>query len=69
MRSHEQSFLTITSPSKKSIDIKKSKMSNFSKEERNLVWKCIDNEMIRNYKFEVELTTKEMKHLLNISGF
>jgi len=67
MRSHESSYLSITSPSKKTISIRKPRMSSFTKEERDLVWKCIDDEMIRNTSLKVELTSDEMKILLNLS--
>ena len=67
MSSHESATLSITSPSGKKISIKKSKMSKFSDEERKLVWKCIDNEMIRNTSLSVELTKEEMETLLKLS--
>lgn len=67
MRSHESSYLYITSPSGKTISIKKSKMSFFTDEERAIVWRCIDDEMIRNTSLKIELTKEEMQTLLNLS--
>lgn len=68
MNSHERSYLDIANPaSGKTISIKKTKMSLFSKEERDLVWKCIDDEMIRNTSLRVELTRDEMQKLLELS--
>jgi len=67
MRSHESSYLNITRLSGKCISISKTKMSLFSKEERDLIWKCIDDEMIRNTSLKIELTIDEMQKLLELS--
>lgn len=67
MRSHERSFLSITSPSGNTINIRKVKMSNFSDEERKLVWKCIDDEMVKNTSYNVQLSKEEMEMLLKMS--
>lgn len=67
MSSIERAYLKITSPSGKSIDITKHKMSQFSDEDRKLVWNCIDNEMIRNTALPIELTKDEMTRLLILS--
>lgn len=69
MRSFESSYIKITSPTGKSITIKKSlvRSDKLTDAEKSLVYKCVGEEMIRNTNNKVNVTKDEMKTLLKLS--
>lgn len=67
MNSLESSYVHVTSPTGKRISIRKIYMSRFTKEERELVFRCVGNGMVRNTCNKVEVTIPEMETLLRLS--
>jgi len=67
MRSLESSYVKITSPTGKSITIKKTLLNKLSDKEKELIYRCVGNEMVRNTNKPVNVTKDEMKTLLKLS--
>ena len=69
MRSLESSYIRITSPTGKSITIKKMLINSdkLSDKEKSLVYRCVGNGMIRDTNKSVDVTKDEMKTLLKLS--
>jgi len=65
----ERAYLGIKSQKGGSISIRKLHMSKFTKVERELVWRCVGDGMIRNYTYEVQVTKEEMYKLLRLSKY
>ena len=65
MDSIESAHLKVTSPSGKTIRIKK--LGKVEAAERELIWKLVGNEMVRNTNNVVAVTIEEMNTLLALS--
>lgn len=66
MSSLEKACLKVTSPTGKTIYIKKIKISDMTKEEKDIFWKFCKDPMFM-FIGEIESTNEEMKILLKIS--
>jgi len=63
----DTAYITITSPSGKSLQIMRTRITRFSREQLTLFWKFCGDPMVKRVDYEVKTTKLEMKELLYMS--